>query len=88
MTTNYGLVAELWGPFIAYFLLTMGIFGENTATTWVVLLSLRDLAAISGSVLSLLIDMSKGCWVLEDASELLNQKLGSAIYDEPTFSQP
>ena len=72
MTTNFSLLSEIYGPLCAYFVLTARGFGEDTAITLVILLSMRDFANISSSLLTLLIDMNKGCIVLKEVAELLN----------------
>jgi len=72
MTTNFSLLSEIYGPLCAYFVLTARGFGEDTAITLVILLSMRDFANISSSLLTLLIDMNKGCIVLKEVVELLN----------------
>jgi hypothetical protein len=72
-TSNYSLVAKLWGPIVAWLLLTSeGFGGGNLTSTLIILLSLQDLAQLSSTLLDYLVKMSRGSSVLRDVAELLN----------------
>lgn len=79
--TNYGLMTHLWGPLVAYGLLTGERFGGSFDTTniLIVLLSLKELTELSMKVLSYLVKMSRGCNVLRDVADLLNAKADDSI---------
>lgn len=78
-STNYKLLTQVWGPLIAYFLLTSEDFGDgfNLTSTLIVLLSLRDITALSVKLLDYLTTMGRGCNVLVDVAELLNAEMDS-----------
>mmetsp|Transcript_8390 Transcript_8390/g.17589 ORF Transcript_8390/g.17589 Transcript_8390/m.17589 type:complete len:152 (-) Transcript_8390:170-625(-) len=72
-TSNYGLISKIFGPIVAYFLLTAEGFGAaNLTSTIIILVSLQDLSNLSTKLLDYLVSMARGCSTLLDVAEILN----------------
>ena len=72
-TTNFSILSHFLGALAAYGLLTASAFGGGSLTSiLIVLLSLKELSAMSPKVLDKLILMSRGCNSLRDVAELMN----------------
>ena len=78
-TTNFSILSHFLGALAAYGLLTASAFGGGSLTSiLIVLLSLKELSAMSPKVLDKLILMSRGCNSLRDVAELMNADIISA----------
>ena len=76
-TTNFSILSHFLGALAAYGLLTASAFGGGSLTSiLIVLLSLKELSAMSPKVLDKLILMSRGCNSLRDVAELMNANMG------------
>ena len=72
-TANFSLISKIFGPVVAYVLLTAQGFGAaNLTSTIIILVSLQDLSNLSSKLLDYLVSMSRGCSTLLDVAEILN----------------